>query len=103
MEYHQLTMQDVVYVDEGIEEVTEVYSIQIPPASPAPAVSEASSPLFPTTPTPNRTPRSTATTQPPPAASPSILVPESCPIIPTPPTRPLQAVPPNTRASPPPK
>ncbi|KAG1338916.1 hypothetical protein COCNU_04G012220 [Cocos nucifera] len=102
VEYHQLTMQDVVYVDEGIEEVTEVYSSQIPPASPAPGVSEASSPLIPTTPTPNRTPRSTATTQPRPAASPSILVPESCPIIPTPPTRPSQAVPPNTRASPPP-
>lgn len=26
VEYHQLTMQDVVYVDEGIEEVTEVFS-----------------------------------------------------------------------------
>ncbi|XP_008782706.2 uncharacterized protein LOC103702166 isoform X2 [Phoenix dactylifera] len=102
VEYHQLNMQDVVYVDEGIEEVTEVYSIQIPPASPAPAVSESSSPLSPTTPTPSRITRSTATTQPPPAASPSILVPESCPIIPTPPTRPSQAVPPNTRASPPP-
>lgn len=25
VEYHQLTMQDVVYIDEGIEEVTEVY------------------------------------------------------------------------------
>ncbi|KAI4324554.1 hypothetical protein MLD38_030033 [Melastoma candidum] len=25
VEYHQLTMQDVVYLDEGIEEVTEVY------------------------------------------------------------------------------
>ncbi|CAM8966788.1 hypothetical protein QQ045_005718 [Rhodiola kirilowii] len=27
VEYHQLTMQDVVYIDEGIEEVTEVYPI----------------------------------------------------------------------------
>ncbi|KAJ7961033.1 Heat-inducible transcription repressor [Quillaja saponaria] len=27
VEYHQLTMQDVVYVDEGTEEVTEVYPI----------------------------------------------------------------------------
>nr|GLL36771.1 uncharacterized protein LOC109181355 isoform X1 [Ipomoea trifida]GMD39975.1 Developmental and secondary metabolism regulator veA like [Ipomoea batatas] len=27
VEYHQLTMQDVVYLDEGIEEVTEVYPI----------------------------------------------------------------------------
>ena len=25
VEYHQLTMQDVVYLDEGMEEVTEVY------------------------------------------------------------------------------
>ncbi|XP_028808561.1 uncharacterized protein LOC114763124 [Neltuma alba] len=27
VEYHQLTMQDVVYVDEGMEEVTEVFPI----------------------------------------------------------------------------
>lgn len=25
VEYHQLTMQDVVYINEGMEEVTEVY------------------------------------------------------------------------------
>ncbi|KAF8364673.1 hypothetical protein HHK36_033353 [Tetracentron sinense] len=30
VEYHQLTMQDVVYLDEGIEEVTEVYPVSIP-------------------------------------------------------------------------
>ncbi|MQM01088.1 hypothetical protein Taro_033839 [Colocasia esculenta] len=30
VEYHQLTMQDVVYLDEGIEEVTEVYQNQMP-------------------------------------------------------------------------
>ncbi|CAN6469532.1 unnamed protein product [Victoria cruziana] len=30
VEYHQLTMQDVVYLDEGIEEVKEVYPITIP-------------------------------------------------------------------------
>ncbi|KZV46030.1 hypothetical protein F511_11346 [Dorcoceras hygrometricum] len=30
VEYHQLTMQDVVYLDEGNEEVTEVYPIKIP-------------------------------------------------------------------------
>lgn len=29
VEYHQLTMQDVVYLDEGSEEVTEVYPIMI--------------------------------------------------------------------------
>uniref|UniRef100_A0A1D1YXI8 Initiation-control protein yabA n=1 Tax=Anthurium amnicola TaxID=1678845 RepID=A0A1D1YXI8_9ARAE len=38
VEYHQLTMQDVVYLDEGIEEVTEVYQI---PIAPARAVGEA--------------------------------------------------------------
>lgn len=27
VEYHQLTLQDVVYLDDGIEEVSEVYSI----------------------------------------------------------------------------
>ncbi|CAK7323471.1 unnamed protein product [Dovyalis caffra] len=29
VEYHQLTMQDVVYLDEGTEEVTEVYPIKV--------------------------------------------------------------------------
>ncbi|KAL3531001.1 hypothetical protein ACH5RR_010323 [Cinchona calisaya] len=33
VEYHQLTMQDVVYLDEGSEEVTEVYPIRVPSAS----------------------------------------------------------------------
>ncbi|XP_071910540.1 uncharacterized protein [Coffea arabica] len=44
VEYHQLTMQDVVYLDEGIEEVTEVY--------PIPAVSRmlSASPPSPTSP-----------------------------------------------------
>ncbi|KAG8377154.1 hypothetical protein BUALT_Bualt09G0139000 [Buddleja alternifolia] len=42
VEYHQLTMQDVVYLDEGIEEVTEVYPVpavsgmlSVSPPSPA--------------------------------------------------------------------
>ena len=30
VEYHQLTMQDVVYLDEGSEEVTEVYPVNVP-------------------------------------------------------------------------
>lgn len=37
VEYHQLTMQDVVYIDEGIEEVTEVYPsrrMSVSPPSP---------------------------------------------------------------------
>ncbi|PIN20826.1 hypothetical protein CDL12_06493 [Handroanthus impetiginosus] len=33
VEYHQLTMQDVVYLDEGSEEVTEVYPIKITTAT----------------------------------------------------------------------
>jgi dsDNA-specific endonuclease/ATPase MutS2 len=33
VEYHQLTMQDVVYLDEGSEEVTEVYPMKVPPLS----------------------------------------------------------------------
>lgn len=33
VEYHQLTMQDVVYFDEGSEEVTEVYPIKLTTAS----------------------------------------------------------------------
>ncbi|KAI3472956.1 hypothetical protein Pfo_029203 [Paulownia fortunei] len=43
VEYHQLTMQDVVYLDEGIEEVTEVYpvpavfrTLSVSPPSPMP-------------------------------------------------------------------
>ncbi|KAL0926891.1 hypothetical protein M5K25_003144 [Dendrobium thyrsiflorum] len=61
VEYHQLTMQDVVYMDEGAEEVTEVYPI--PPLSSLSATAPRSSP--------------------PELAS--IVVPESCPIVPTPP------------------
>lgn len=33
VEYHQLTMQDVVYLDESTEEVTEVYPIKVPSLS----------------------------------------------------------------------
>ncbi|XP_011008507.1 PREDICTED: cyclin-dependent kinase 12 isoform X2 [Populus euphratica] len=49
VEYHQLTMQDVVYLDEGTEEVTEVYPVKvvsntpsIPSTSPPPLYTEAS-------------------------------------------------------------
>ncbi|KAI5662910.1 hypothetical protein M9H77_22233 [Catharanthus roseus] len=35
VEYHQLTMQDVVYLDEGIEEVTEVGGSRVLSASPS--------------------------------------------------------------------
>ncbi|GFY83888.1 hypothetical protein Acr_03g0006620 [Actinidia rufa] len=48
VEYHQLTMQDVVYLDEGIEEVTEVY--------PIPAVSRMLS-VSPPSPMSPRSPR----------------------------------------------
>ncbi|ONK62723.1 uncharacterized protein A4U43_C07F7430 [Asparagus officinalis] len=73
VEYHQLTMQDVVYVDEGIEEVSEVFS-----NSPHQTLSRtnslsnsslgASSPALPTT------------------KPPAIVVPEACPIVPTAPS-----------------
>ncbi|XP_050369945.1 uncharacterized protein LOC126788035 [Argentina anserina] len=36
VEYHQLTMQDVVYLDEGTEEVTEVYPIKVIPSQSSP-------------------------------------------------------------------
>ena len=62
VEYHQLTMQDVIYVDEGIEEVTEVYPTQVLPRT----VSLAATPA---------TPKSAPTT------STSIVVPESCPVV----------------------
>ncbi|KAJ6433261.1 hypothetical protein OIU84_017041 [Salix udensis] len=46
VEYHQLTMQDVVYLDEGTEEVTEVYPMKvvsnIPSTSPTPLHTESS-------------------------------------------------------------
>lgn len=60
VEYHQLTMQDVVYLDEGTEEVTEVYpfssgdakELSSTPTSPISPkdVSNASSYPFPSTP-----------------------------------------------------
>ncbi|KAG8081652.1 hypothetical protein GUJ93_ZPchr0018g11325 [Zizania palustris] len=68
VEYHQLTMQDVIYVDEGIEEVTEVYPTQVLP----PAPSRSVTPATPKTAVPFSSPPST-----------SIVVPESCPVVPT--------------------
>lgn len=47
VEYHQLTMQDVVYLDEGTEEVTEVYPISTSPLSKIFSVSPPSSPSSP--------------------------------------------------------
>ncbi|KAL0370884.1 UNVERIFIED_CONTAM: hypothetical protein Sangu_0406500 [Sesamum angustifolium] len=56
VEYHQLTMQDVVYLDEGTEEVTEIYPIKIttahntqsfgtmPAASPTPTIPQGAVP-----------------------------------------------------------
>lgn len=43
VEYHQLTMQDVVYLDEGSEEVTEVYPITRPGMSKMLSISPRSS------------------------------------------------------------
>lgn len=47
VEYHQLTMQDVVYLDEGTEEVTEVYPISFPSVSQMLCVSLPFSPTSP--------------------------------------------------------
>lgn len=47
VEYHQLTMQDVVYLDEGTEEVTEVYPTSTSPLSKIFSVSPPSSPSSP--------------------------------------------------------
>ncbi|KAI3450203.1 hypothetical protein Pfo_006868 [Paulownia fortunei] len=49
VEYHQLTMQDVVYLDEGSEEVTEVYPIKI--TTPTNVQSSATMPALSPTPT----------------------------------------------------
>lgn len=71
VEYHQLTMQDVIYVDEGIEEVTEVYPTQVlPPAAvrTGSGLGRASNPaIF------KHVNSSLASTS---------VVPESCPIVP---------------------
>lgn len=45
VEYHQLTMQDVIYLDERTEEVTEVYPIKVPSVTGLHSVSTA--PLSP--------------------------------------------------------
>ncbi|KAK3139108.1 hypothetical protein QOZ80_5AG0377880 [Eleusine coracana subsp. coracana] len=86
VEYHQLTMQDVIYVDEGIEEVTEVYPTQVLPrtgsnlgCTPATPKSASSSP-----------------------ASASIVVPEACPIVPASPKSVSRASSLSNKASPPP-
>ncbi|GFZ01782.1 hypothetical protein Acr_15g0003910 [Actinidia rufa] len=58
VEYHQLTMQDVVYFDEGREEVTEVYPIKIPPVSNnTPSIGTMQTSAPPSFPTPNASPR----------------------------------------------
>ncbi|KAL6593204.1 hypothetical protein ACP70R_049088 [Stipagrostis hirtigluma subsp. patula] len=68
VEYHQLTMQDVIYVDEGIEEVTEVYPTQVLPRTGS-GLSRTATPATP----------KAASSSP---ASTSIVVPESCPVVP---------------------
>ncbi|KAL2330460.1 hypothetical protein Fmac_018041 [Flemingia macrophylla] len=47
VEYHQLTMQDVVYIDEGIGEVTEVYPVDAAGITQLLSVYPRSSPLAP--------------------------------------------------------
>ncbi|THU57981.1 hypothetical protein C4D60_Mb03t09310 [Musa balbisiana] len=81
VEYHQLTMQDVVYVDEGVEEVTEVYTTPNASLSLSRAASEASTGFISTPLAPARTNSSPATLQPSLLPSPSIIVPEDCSIV----------------------
>ncbi|KAL3517936.1 hypothetical protein ACH5RR_020525 [Cinchona calisaya] len=50
VEYHQLTMQDVVYLDEGSEEVTEVYPVRVPSTSNLQSLSPSSLPFSSTSP-----------------------------------------------------
>ncbi|XP_062180876.1 uncharacterized protein LOC133885218 [Phragmites australis] len=88
VEYHQLTMQDVIYVDEGIEEVTEVYPTQVLPRTGS-SLSRTAAPatLKPASSSP---------------ASTSIIVPESCPIVPASPKSLSPASSLSNKASPPP-
>ncbi|WOL06830.1 formin-3 [Canna indica] len=88
VEYHQLTMQDVVYVDEGIEEVSEVYMTANPPLTSSPAAAEANTNLSLTDLDPTPLANSPATVQPPIVPSPNVLLPKDCPIFPTPPMPP---------------
>ncbi|KAH7672458.1 hypothetical protein IHE45_09G055900 [Dioscorea alata] len=81
VEYHQLTMQDVVYVDEGIEEVTEVYPVHNPPS-----LSRSSSGV-PSPVVSNTNPTTPSSPQPPPLLN-TIVKPEACLIVPVPPTLP---------------
>ncbi|XP_065020772.1 formin-3-like [Musa acuminata AAA Group] len=104
VEYHQLTMQDVVYVDEGIEEVTEVYMTPNAPSTPSFAASEANTVLVPTPLTPTHTTNSPTSVHPPSLSPPSIIIPEDCPIVPIPPmptplSDPLKSAPPPPSAA----
>ncbi|KAL6865008.1 hypothetical protein ACP4OV_016159 [Aristida adscensionis] len=87
VEYHQLTMQDVIYVDEGIEEVTEVYPTQVLPRTGS-GVSRTATPATP----------KVASSSP---ASTSVVVPESFPIVPASPKSLSRASSLSNRASPP--
>ena len=50
VEYHQLTMQNVVYLDEGMEEVTEVYPMSTSPGTITKMLFSSVSPNSPTSP-----------------------------------------------------
>lgn len=61
VEYHQLTMQDVVYLDENNEEVTEVYPIKVSPVLNVQSSSTTATSL----PSPTPPPAAQPTTSPP--------------------------------------
>lgn len=90
-------MQDVVYVDEGVEEVTEVYMTPNASLTLTRAASEASTGFISTPLAPARTNSSPATLQPSLLPLPSIIVPEDCPIVPM---QPPLSVPPKSTLPP---
>ncbi|ERN04267.1 uncharacterized protein LOC18432423 [Amborella trichopoda] len=73
VEYHQLTMQDLVYLDEGIEEVTQVTPIPMGTPEPLPPLPPPQVPMGPPQDSPSHSnPKPSPTTPPPPPPPPSI-------------------------------
>ncbi|XP_026426435.1 uncharacterized protein LOC113322540 isoform X2 [Papaver somniferum] len=78
VEYHQLTMQDVVYLDEGIEEVTEVHHFPSEPIDDtcSPSSSFISIPTPPPLPPASHTPHTVNK-----SSSPDSIVPSQPPVV----------------------
>lgn len=78
VEYHQLTMQDVVYLDEGIEEVTEVHHFPSEPIDDtcSPSSSFINIPTPPPLPPASHTPHTVNK-----SSSPDSIVPSQPPVV----------------------